>query len=182
MKLEKKLPLHAVLLHGLNNPPELMEPIAKELAVRGISTSVGKLTGHWEADARLMSLRKATAELWLSDAQTFFEEAQRAHPDKNLIFVGFSLGALLGLRLAQVKRVDFHRLILLAPPIALHPWSYFPKYVPLLNFILPSAMPRTSRANRGTPVAAYRSLFKLIAQTQSRQPLPRTLMILNPRD
>jgi len=170
--------MKALLLHGLNNSPGMMRAFDQELHRLGLKTAIGHLTGHYESHDRLNILRRATADQWLHDAEEFY----RANADDELIWVGFSLGALVGLVLAQNPKFKFSKMILLAPAIYLRPWSHLPKFLKAKSLVLPSAMPANTRANRGTPVGAYQAMFDLIGRFDIHQLRTPSLTIISPLD
>lgn len=159
-----------------------MGPISSQLKQLGIGCSLGKLTGHWEEKDRLSSFKQATPETWLKDMENFYLETAKNHPGKDLIFVGYSLGALLGVLLTQMRMARFEKMILFAPALYLRPWAYFPKLLTPLGLTLPSAMPASIRANPGTPVSAYNTLFNLVKRFDPTDSLDSALIIMDPRD
>ncbi len=173
---------HALIIHGLNNDPQAMTPLAKLLGGMGIDSTLAQLTGHFESEARAQAFGTVTAELWLSDAANAYRQAVERHPGKEIILAGNSLGALLGLRLSQTSRVRFEKMILFAPAIHLRPWSYFPRLLGTLNIRLPSGMPKAIRANSGTPISAYEALFQLVRRFEPDFVHPPALVVMDPRD
>lgn len=167
---------HAILVHGLNNPPELMKPIQQRLDQLGISSTIGRLTGHYEEGGRLERFKQVTPEIWKADVERLTQE----HPAD--FFVGFSLGALLGALVAQEGRGQFKKMIFFAPAFYLRPWSYLPRALGFTNITFRSAMPKNTRANVGTPVKAYLALFELVRQFEAAKLTTPHLIIANPLD
>jgi carboxylesterase len=107
-----------VLLHGLTGSPWEVRPIADALVAQGFSVAMPVLAGHATSVRALLGtgwrdwLRSADDALgWLS------EGCDRVH------FVGLSMGALVGLILAQ-RHDPAHvgSVVALAPALQLHGW------------------------------------------------------------
>lgn len=163
----------ALLIHGLNQKPSAINPVAVELNNMGIDVLRLDLRGHGsnfrdrETDqSRLDALAQVTADTWLHEALCAYEKARAAADAQNapVFLVAFSLGALVGVELLSSgpEQVRFDRMILLSPAIrtrwylhvvrALAPWP---------TLAIPSAAPEQERANDATPIAAYEALFTL---------------------
>ena len=78
--------------------------------------------------------------------------------------VGFSLGGLLGADLlASFPDVCFDKMVLFAPAFKLHGINYLVKLLsPFPRLVVPSFSSAPYRMNRGTPMAAYNTLFEAI--------------------
>ena len=166
-------PYHALVIHGLNNTPEMMRPIANRLERLGIGCTLCRLTGHWEQNNRLKLLKQATPETWLKDVEQQYLKMAEKYPNNDFILVGFSMGALLGILLAQSGKASFQKSLLFAPALYLRWWSYLPALLTPFALNLPSATPRSMRANSGTPVSAYNALFALVKQLDPPEPVRR---------
>ncbi len=198
----------ALVLHGLNVRPARMIPLATCLAAAGVECLCLSLRGHGDnflrpptqtrrqnqqkqddAAARLESFRRVSFVLWRDEVGAAYAIA-RARSDQlgaPLLLAGFSLGAALGCTLALTQPgVHFERMILLAPALALRRKSR----VPLLfarwpRAVIPSLAPAQYRANRGTPIAAYRALDDALtrfARGDRRRLDTPTLLLADPQD
>ncbi|HXW60630.1 MAG TPA: alpha/beta hydrolase, partial [Myxococcota bacterium] len=120
-------------------------------------------------------MRDVSAEIWRKQFDQAAKEANRLAKKDGLplYFMGFSLGALVGLEwLAQSDNdgPKIERMVLVAPALAT-PW--YSKTVLLMftifgkGFSLPSRSPKEYRANNGSSLAAYKALFDLINSLKS---------------
>jgi esterase/lipase len=115
-------------------------------------------------EARLESFRNVTYDLWLDEVhRAYLKVAQRAS-EKNVpvLFVGYSLGGLLGCDLVLTHPdVFYDRMMLFAPAFNISVESYLLKALtPFPNVVIDSLSPVSYRANDGTPMAAYKALFE----------------------
>lgn len=142
-----------------------MDPLAHLLAGDRIEVLRISLSGHGFG-----SIDDVSASKWLGQTAAAYEAAAARANELGvpLYFVGYSLGGLLGeALLAQSggSEVRFDRVVLLAPAIAVRPVANLVKIFFLFGkrFALPSADRPDYRANRGTSMAAYEALFRLLA-------------------
>ena len=154
-----------LILHGLNLKPERMDGWADELAKAGSKVLRMGLSGH---NGHRGDMSDVSAKIWrenfAKNIKLAFSEAKKLGVPVN--FLGFSLGALIGLDWLSRRSDDqesFHKLVLIAPAINI-PW--YTKGVRIFSifgrdFLLPSRSPRSYQANRGTSVAAYEALIEL---------------------
>ena len=162
----------ALLVHGLNTRPSSMDSLSRILKAAGIHVTPVILAGHEEfsADttravqrARRAELRRATRERWHADIEDGYRRLSEVAHDGQRFFVGYSLGALLGLELILAGRAQFDRMILLAPAVAMHGRNNLLRLLrPAADLLLPSLMPRRLRVHRWTPLSAYRELFRSV--------------------
>ncbi len=156
----------AVIAHGLNFKPEKMDDWSALLVSNGAITMRFSLYGH---NGDLEFMRQASEEIW---RQQFDKALIKAHllaeqHGVPLLFLGYSLGALLGVdwlsRQVPGSRL-FDKMLLLAPAIAT-PWysELAKKILSQLDpkLIIPTPSPKGIRANQGSSVNAYQSLFRL---------------------
>ncbi|MBX3013994.1 MAG: alpha/beta fold hydrolase [Caldilineaceae bacterium] len=189
----------ALVVHGLNLKPDWMRPVADVLRARGVAVVLCSLRGHGAnftpvagattAAARLAAFRQVSYAAWRAELMAAYQAAAAlAQPTAAPIFlVAFSLGALLGCELlATTPTVHLTRLVLLAPALALRPYSYLPALLapwPLVP--IRSLAPAPYRANPATPVAAYRVLYQALhnlwRQANARLNVP-TLVLVDPHD
>ena len=87
-----------LLLHGLTGTPYEVRPFAQALARRGFAVRAPRLEGHQDLDA----LESSTWRQWYGGAEAAFE-ALRDGGRRRTVVLGFSLGALLSLRLAALR-------------------------------------------------------------------------------
>jgi len=167
-----------LVVHGLNLHPSRMEPICTFLQELGMDALLLSLQGHGEnftrnagqpeESARLQSFKKVTLNSWLAEFKTGYQLAQKRSRENEspLYFVCFSLGGLLG-PLCVVERSDvwFDKMVLFAPALVVRKKVYLLKMLsPFPRMVIPSQSGEFYRANRGTPVAAYRVLFTGLAK------------------
>gem|GEM_PF-1010187 len=174
----------ALIVHGLNVRPDMMEPVIAILNSAGIEALNVSLYGHGDnfighshdpaSDKRdrLESFKRVSYFLWLNEVhQAYLKVMLRARKlGVPVFFVGYSLGGLLGCDLLAAKPgVHFDRMVLFAPAIKLHP-SIGYKLRPLKpfpEFVIDSEAPEEQRANDGTPVAAYAALLEAIEDVEA---------------
>lgn len=182
-----------LLLHGLNLNPEKMLPLAYRFNQQGFHVLNGSLSGHRGNEDEF---RKVSRELWLSDMDMIFKEANAKAQQEQLplYFIGYSLGATIAIdytnsniRKALETQTYFRKSIFFAPAISLNIKTLLIRmatYLPF-NIIIPSVARKDYRANEnGTPIAGYSALFDSINHIKTdgvRNPNP-TLIIIDPDD
>lgn len=90
-------PRRVLLLHGLTGTPAEVRPIADALHAAGFAVRAPLLAGHDDPER----LAAATWRDWYASAETVLRELAADGP---ILVVGFSMGALLALRLAAIHR------------------------------------------------------------------------------
>lgn len=159
-----------VLAHGLNLKPEKMDDWAKALRDRGALVLRVGLYGH---RGLVQHMKEASAKNWREEFEEEVKKAQEVARENKvpLYFLGFSLGAVVGLDWQTERLHDqgFEKMVLIAPALAL-PW-YSKQAIRFFSmfgrsFMLPSRSPADYRANRGTSVAAYEALFEIKADVE----------------
>lgn len=190
----------ALVVHGLNQRPQCMAPLIDLLAERGIGCLGLVLAGHGDnyirnpglslAAARLASFQRVGPGLWQGAAAAAYALARTVSERAGvpLYLAAYSLGGLVVCDLmAHDDTVHFDRMVLLAPALAIRPWT---RALRLLagwpRWVFPSFAPPTCRANlRGTPIAAYNAVFALVAHfgahAGARLDVP-TLLLVDPAD
>ncbi len=170
----------ALVIHGLNSRPEKMESIIARMNDFGIDCLNLSLRGHGEnysdlnhadsADARMETFKSVTYALWKSEAYQAYQRIERksnlyATP---LLFVGFSMGGLLGVDLLSSNpKVTFDKMVLFAPAIKMHKRNSFLKILsPFPRIVIPSIAHKSYLTNNGTPIAAYNALFEMYAHLE----------------
>ncbi len=174
----------ALVVHGLNVRPEMMEPVIAILNSAGIEALNVSLQGHGgnfmrrgsppadEKRDRMESFKSVSYFLWLNEVhQAYLKVMLRARKlGVPVFFVGYSLGGLLGCDLLAAKPgVHFDRMVLFAPALKLHlSIGYHLKPLePFPDFVIDSDAPEDQRANDGTPVAAYAALLDAIGDIEA---------------
>jgi len=167
-----------LVIHGLNLEPARMDPICALLREMGMDVLLVSLQGHGnnftqvagqsgESDS-LESFKNVTLNGWLEEINTGYKLALKRSSEYQvpLYFVGFSLGGLLGpLFLDETPYIRFDKMGLFAPALAVRKKVYLLKiFTPFPRLVIPSQSREFYRANRGTPMAAYRALFTGLAQ------------------
>ncbi|MBN2443618.1 MAG: alpha/beta fold hydrolase [Spirochaetales bacterium] len=154
----------ALVVHGLNTTPRAMDPVIRILLAQGIDVLNLGLSGH---RGERNEMKYVTRDLWLAEIVAGFRKV-RAYADTSglpVIFTGFSLGGVVGLdALCTSGETLFDYAVLFSPAITLHWYSYCVKLSFIFgnSFVIPSKTPEAYRANNGTTVAAYTSLFSHI--------------------
>lgn len=164
----------ALVVHGLNASPSSMNASIAVLNNAGFDVIRVSLRGHGlnavdprRRIARLEAAPSATAERWRQEVLCGYSLARQAADAAGgrLVFVGMSLGGLLGVDLLEngPDHVAVDSMILFAPALRVRPET---RVVKLLSFAptlgIPSMAPVAYRANDVTPVAAYLAVFELI--------------------
>lgn len=122
----------AVLLcHGFTGSPKSMRPWAGYLAAEGLSVSLPRLPGHgtnWREMAR------TRWEDWFAELSRAFEELNKRADE--VFVMGLSLGACLGLRLAEVHGDAVRGLVLVNPSLAADSKLFL--LAPMMKYLVPS--------------------------------------------
>lgn len=147
----------ALIVHGLNNPSKIMEDLVLLFQRNQTNTYNVRLTGHKND---LEAYKTITMEQWLLDLEEGYKKLVEL--GRPIIFCGFSLGALLGLKYLLKPSIKFERLFLFAPAISTHFFTHFIQGTKVLGreHLLPSAIRDDYRANDFNSVAAYLELFR----------------------
>ncbi len=166
----------ALVIHGLNLQPDKMESIIALLTHSYIDVLNLSLRGHGKNyiqkanvdgnTARMETFKTVSYEYWMKETYRAYGLAgDRSHEKQVPLFlIGFSLGGLMGATLfASYPDVYFNRMVLLAPALHIYTINYLPKLLsPFPKLVIPSFFIKSYCSNMGTPVAAYRALFKAI--------------------
>ncbi len=168
----------ALVIHGLNVKPERLQPLADELRGCGIAVVLCSLRGHGEnytplagysaEIARLTAFRQVSYAGWRAEVAAAYQTAvtYASATDVPIFLVAFSLGALLGCELLVTSPgVNFARMVLLAPALAIHPYCHLPAlFARWPQLAIRSLAPSFYRANPVTPIAAYGVLYAMLHQ------------------
>lgn len=178
------------LAHGLNNPPSIMDDIAKELEAQGYSPIFVGLSGHRE-DSTLSEMRHVSAKKWRTEFQDFMSQlnAQAERCNKPQFFVGYSMGALLHADFVSRTKEpsSSSKSVYLAPALQTFNFARFVTWIPLWNsVVLPSFNHETAIAQEGSSMAAFRALFEIQndfnANASSELKQSPTLILMDPKD
>ena len=121
----------ALLCHGFTGSPYALRPWAEYLAAEGMSVSLPRLPGHG-TDWREMA--NTRWEDWFAELARAFEElSQRA---AEVFVMGLSLGACLGLRLAELHGDAVRGLVLVNPSLAADSKLFL--LAPVMKHLVPS--------------------------------------------
>ncbi len=169
------------LMHGLNNRPSVLVPMAQELQK---DYEIIALEGHYRPTEkeRIQVASNQTKEEFLSPIRGLMQE----QGSSNGSLLAYSFGGLIGLYLLESSQIKFRKIVLIAPALflrwyvnLLRPLSYFTSYS------LPSFSPALYRANSSVSLNLYRHLFELVDDVHRLLPfknLPPTLVILDRED
>lgn len=177
-----------LVVHGLNNKPEVMNPIIDWLIGNGSEVYLVKLFGHHDNSGPIQDVKKDT---WYEEFHNGYyialDRAQELGVPIN--FLGYSLGALVG-QYAIFKNkgnIQFSKQVLWAPATAMRTTSHLLKATFFLpgKWELPSYTPKAYQANNGIPIKVYKTLFRLQKEILKGEyaylNIP-TLVIIDPKD
>ena len=121
-----------LLIHGLGGTPVELRFVAQGLARAGHTVLCCQLAGHCGTPRQL---RDSTWREWADSVEAALDRL-REHCDV-VIAGGLSMGAVLALHLAHVRRGDVHGLALYAPALKLDGWA-MPWHIHLLHLARPT--------------------------------------------
>ena len=151
----------AILVAGLNNRPDVLDPLARSLAAVGVESVVVTLLGH--ADAAQGWPRADFFSAWRADIEAAREFAHKHYQGQPIYGVGYSLGATLLLDAISNSRLpSFSKLAVIAPAVTLtNKTQLLRPLLPLgiLGLTLPSFAPPQFQAQPRTGIRAYRGMF-----------------------
>ncbi|HEY5284886.1 MAG TPA: alpha/beta fold hydrolase [Polyangia bacterium] len=121
-------------LHGFTGTPYEVAPLAHGLANAGFSVFAPMLAGHGENAAILAATRWQD---WLASAEAAFAKLRAASGNGPVALAGFSMGALVALRLARLHPHSVSALVLMSTPLRLRDsqialaraWSHLPGFL-----------------------------------------------------
>lgn len=180
-------PVGVLLIHGLGGTPVELREVARRLAATGATVACCQLAGHCGTEAELAATR---FEDWYASVEAALSELEARC--ERIVAGGLSMGALLAALLAarEPQRVD--GVVMLAPTLSYDGWS-IPRYRFLLRLLIDTPLGRKYRfmerepyglkderaravivralqrgssaeaGNPGTPSAALRQLWRLVA-------------------
>lgn len=171
----------ALLVHGLNNKPEVMLDMAQFLEALSIPSVIISLTGHNQDFGKLDAINK---NIWHQDVLEGYALIKK-HCSK-VFLVGFSLGASIGLDIIS-ERIKFDKMVLLAPAIAPRLPVKFLEYISPILPSLPiySMAPESYIANKYLPIKSYKVLLSIYKSLHKKNfalvNIP-TMVIVDPKD
>jgi carboxylesterase len=141
-----------LLLHGFNDTPQSLIPLAAELQERGWTVRLPLLPGHGRT---LREFAHSRAADWLGAARRELAELRTEHDA--VAVAGLSMGGALATILAA-ETPDLVALVLLAPYLAVPLWIRIAAHAhPVIDAVLPYVRGGENRSIRD-PVARSRSL------------------------
>lgn len=188
----------ALVIHGLNLRPDKMESLISVLTASGVAVLNLSLRGHgnnFHDDNRLSSdqmrmkaFKTVSHSIWLEEAYHAYCHAQNRSKKQNvpLFLVGFSYGALLGGDLfASHPNVHINKMALFAPAFTVTIGFGLKWLAPFPRLVIPSFSSTSYRANAGTPMAAYNTLYSTITHFKEhlgpKLNVP-TVIFIDPKD
>lgn len=145
----------AILVHGLNNPIEILEDYRRELSLNGFECIQPVLAGHSEKPTpRLLN------KVWVEQIkEAYVSHCQDA---EHTLFVGFSLGGIAGVVSSQVHDIIWDKMILIAPAIRMRTWIQLLTPIHFLHIVpFPTYDPKKRLLYKYLFVSYLRSLQKL---------------------
>jgi esterase/lipase len=176
----------ALIIHGLNTMPALLDPIAQLLAANGFETVRLVLPGHGNS-----SDVDSPEEEWLQSVKDSLTTAKKSAQKKTLLVVGYSLGGLLAVLAILSPEVPTpDRMVLVAPAITTrvpHSLLSVGSFFPFSKLPLPSLAPAWTRRWCSIPASWYGALGNLRAALDRRSDFSRlkrvpTQVLLSPND
>lgn len=171
----------ALLVHGLNNKPEVMQDIANLLEELSIPSVIISLTGHHNDFEKLRAIHK---NVWRDDVLEGYKFIKKSC--NKVFLIGFSLGASIGLDIVS-EQIKFDRMVLIAPAIAPRVPVKFLEYISPILPSLPiySMAPENYIANKYLPLKSYKVLLSIYKSLHKKKfslvNIP-TIVIVDPKD
>lgn len=107
-----------LLLHGLTGTPYEVAGMAEALAEHGHAVRAPYLAGHHDMEV----LECTSWREWYRSAEAAFD-ALHARGQRRIVVVGFSMGALLALRLAALRGLELRGVVAISVPLAFERWK-----------------------------------------------------------
>ena len=175
-----------ILVHGLNQRPSSLDPLADEIRALGCNTYRITLHGHEDQGDEAFS-----DAAWEEDLVQAYRSVDRQLGSRPIYFLGYSLGGLLVTRVLDTHpELTPRGVILLAPALSLRvlPQSgYLLTLFPPTTLSVPNVAPPRYRRFASTPLFWYRNIFHLYSATRTLHNPQRlasvpTVIVANPRD
>ncbi len=153
----------AIVIHGLNNSPEVMLPLISVLTSNNITVLNLTLSGH-EKDPALK--HNATPEAWFNNLKEAYSYMRSTFKDLPIYNLSFSTGsAVTTYFLENEHAAAFDKMIFLAPALSLRTMHYPLRLLTPLgtfNLGLPSFMPSRYLRFRFPSLNSYGALFSTV--------------------
>ncbi len=160
----------AILVHGLNQNPEMMNFLRDILLERNYITLRLSLQGHFEqsADEEMSEIKDRCWDDQLKYVLSRSDQLLKKYELNQRIFLGFSLGGALGVRHLALNPKVFDKMFLFAPALEFRPTSYLVTLLDFLdeNITIPTITDPSERAAKGSSLKAYRELFRVQSELQ----------------
>ena len=175
-----------ILVHGLNQRPSSLDPLADEIRTLGYNTYRITLHGH-----EVEGTEAFTESDWEEDLLRAYHTVERQPGSTPIYLLGYSLGGLLVTRVLDTHpELTPRGVILLAPALSLRvlPQSgYLLTLFPPTTLSVPNVAPPRYRRFANTPLFWYRNTLHLYSATRTLQNPQRlasvpTVIVANPRD
>jgi len=157
-----------LVVHGLNNKPEVMDSLINVLVSNGfqcLRVSLYQDVPDSRPDPNEIEAR------WRAIFANAYREALDRFPHLPMSALSYSLGALNTISFLDGEEAPtLNNMVLLAPPVALtRSASFVRALTPLsgLGIALPSAAPVEIRARRGTPLSEYAAMLHLVRDVRT---------------
>lgn len=181
-------PVRGVVLvvHGLNQRPSSLEPLASEFRAMGYHSYRLTLAGHEHEGGPVFD-----QSVWENQLVRAYHSLRAQTGSLPVYLFGYSLGGLLVTQvLDSHPEIQPAGVILLAPALSLRllPQSaYLLTILPPISLSVPNVAPPLYRRFASTPLFWYRNTINLYKETRALQQSARlsaipTLIIANPRD
>lgn len=150
-----------LLAHGLNQRPSSWTELTEYLNSLDLHVYRLALQGH--RGLAFSDMHTVNADIWEKELIDGYAQIKKCFPDIPIYLVAYSLGSLLAMSVQlKVGKRLFDRQVLLAPALAIKPYTRLALAICKLFPFLPSRSPREYLANRkGITAEAYRALFQL---------------------
>ena len=157
-----------LVVHGLGNSPNVMDPIVTVLCDAGFHCLRFSVAGH-EEDRSLK--HSSSRERWLDDFLAAFKEIKNLYPNLPVYNVGFSLGGALSIdAIEHLNEISFSGVCYFAPAVSVRKYTGVVKYLfPLrhLGVSVPNLIPSEIAAGKSTSLHAHYSLFECIKAVET---------------
>ena len=172
--------------HGLNQNPQALSPLLKDMAALGFKPYLLHLPGH----AGETDFSDLTAESYLQSFNDSYNYLKQEHESK-IYFLGYSFGGLIGAY--QFESCPFEKMVLIAPALELHRYTLLIKpFLPYISRVRSVALGNPEMESRyryhekGVPAEVYSSFFSIYSRYQKKEneslKEASVLMMAHPRD
>ena len=168
----------AILVHGLNNTPNVMHSSKAYFEALGYECYNWVLSGHkkFVPSVRLQHYN------WRDDIKEAYDFAKEKNPNE-LIFIGFSLGALSCVNSSQHYGLKWDKIVFFSPALALRPRiNFFTPFYYLQAFPVPSFTPYKIMKYWILPSSYIRSIQLLIERLKPESITEELLVVTSKRD